>query len=834
MTGVLDVPAVAVDAGRGGGPARRAVVRWAWRLFRREWRQQLLVLAMLTVAVAATILASAVGTNTPPPKGAGFGTANHSVTLPGNDANLAGDIAAIRQHFGTVDVIERLPIATGTREGGQLRAQDPHGAYGYPMLALDSGRYPTAPGEVAMTSQLASTVDVAVGGSWQQDGQTLRVVGIVENPQNLLDDFALVPPGQLSASGQLAARGSVTVLFDAEGQDGETYAFPGGVLSQTPQESAGFSPAVVVLAFTIFGLIFVGLVSVAGFSVLAQRRLRGLGMLSSLGATDRDVRLVMVANGAVVGVVAAVVGAVIGLAAWIAYAPHLQAAAHHRVVWTSMPWWLAGTAVILAVLTAILAARRPARNVARVPVMAALSGRPVPPQPTHRSALPGLLLLAAGDVMLAFSGGWNGGGAKKTPLQAGGILATAVGVLLLAPAAITLLGRLAPRLPVGPRLALRDLARYRARSGPALAAISLAVLVAVITTLLATGRYSDPLDYFAPNLPAGELVVYPPGSGKDGPVAPDTGTDGQLLSPAQVEAVASGIASSLGTGDVLAIQSAGARLEHVVGLGQLSYSGSVDVATPELLRHYGIDPATVDPTALVLTSRRALDLIPNLQLRRGGGDGPEDATCTPDRCAVNPKIQTLGRLPTGTAEPNLLVTMHAVQLLNLPVQPGGWLVRTAGPLTDTQINTARQAAAGAGMTIETRSAAPSLDQLRDYATAAGILLALAVLAMTVGLIRGEAAADLRTLTATGAAGRTRRAISASTAGAMGLTGALLGTGVAYLAVLCLFRSQLSQRMADVPVLDLVLVLAGLPIVAATGAWLLGGREPPAVARQPIE
>ena len=36
------------------------------------------------------------------------------------------------------------------------------------------------------------------------------------------------------------------------------------------------------------------------------------------------------------------------------------------------------------------------------------------------------------------------------------------------------------------------------------------------------------------------------------------------------------------------------------------------------------------------------------------------------------------------------------------------------------------------------------------ATAAGALLALAILAMTVGLIRSESAGDLRTLTATGA------------------------------------------------------------------------------------
>jgi DNA-binding PadR family transcriptional regulator len=45
-----------------------------------------------------------------------------------------------------------------------------------------------------------------------------------------------------------------------------------------------------------------------------------------------------------------------------------------------------------------------------------------------------------------------------------------------------------------------------------------------------------------------------------------------------------------------------------------------------------------------------------------------------------------------------------------------------------------------------------------------MLLALGILAMTVGLIRGEAAGDLRTLTATGATGTTRRNLAAVTAG----------------------------------------------------------------------
>jgi putative ABC transport system permease protein len=62
---VRERPARAV-ARNGGVPARRAVIRWAWRLLRREWRQQLLILALITVAVAATFVGSAVATNTPP------------------------------------------------------------------------------------------------------------------------------------------------------------------------------------------------------------------------------------------------------------------------------------------------------------------------------------------------------------------------------------------------------------------------------------------------------------------------------------------------------------------------------------------------------------------------------------------------------------------------------------------------------------------------------------------------------------------------------------------------------------------------------------------------
>ena len=136
--------------------------------------------------------------------------------------------------------------------------------------------------------------------------------------------------------------------------------------------------------------------------------------------------------------------------------------------------------------------------------------------------------------------------------------------------------------------------------------------------------------------------------------------------------------------------------------------------------------------------------------------------------------------------------------------------------------------------IETKNDNPSLAQLDTWATVAGMLLALGVLLMTVGLVRSETANDLRILTAAGATSKVRRAITAATAGGLGLLGAVIGTAVAYLAAAAYFHNQLGERLGQVPVANLLLVLCALPSIAAVGAWLLSGRQPSAVARQPVD
>ena len=184
--------------------------RWGWRLFRREWRQQLLVLGLLTVAVAATIWGASVVTNAqlPNPNWPTYGTAAAKATLPGSDPHLAADIATIQRRWGPADVIENQKIATGTTQSVQLRAEKPHGHFNAPLLGLVSGAYPAGPGQVALTSQVAALYGAHVGGSWRAAGTTWRVTGIVQDPSNLSDEFALVAPGpgQAPEPGDHAAR----------------------------------------------------------------------------------------------------------------------------------------------------------------------------------------------------------------------------------------------------------------------------------------------------------------------------------------------------------------------------------------------------------------------------------------------------------------------------------------------------------------------------------------------------------------------------------------------------------------------------------------------------
>jgi putative ABC transport system permease protein len=819
-------------ASNGGVPARRAVIRWAMRLLRREWRQQLLILALITVAVGATVVGSAVATTTPSPATADFGTAQDLATFSGPGSHIAAQIASIEHRFGTVDVIENQTLSVpGSVQTYSLRAQNTHGPFGQPMLSLISGQFPVGFGQVAVTSGVASDFHLAVGSSWTVGGVSRKVTGIAANPQNLVDEFALVAPGQVTAPTQ------VTVLFDAPGvapaDIGPTVATP-----QTAAAGNAVNPETISLAAAVLGMLLIAMVAAGGFTVLAQRRLRSIGMLAAQGATVSNIGLVVRANGVATGVVGAVAGFVLGLVAWLAYRPQAQASAHHVIGVFQLPWTVVWVSMILAVLAAYAAAARPARAIARVPVVTALSGRPPAPKPARHLAVPfGLGFLALGFFLLGLAGagisanaGGNGPGTQNTQLEevVFGLVALVVAVVLLSPACLAVLARLGRWTPVTVRLALRDLARYRARSGPALAAISLSVLIAAVVLVISAARFGGAADYVGPNLTSSQLVVYPPGH--DNPNGPRP-TASQL---ATTRTTAQRIAATLDDRYLITLETPSGSLQY--GGSGRGWSGTIYVATPQLLNAFGITSAQVNPDADFLTMRSGLPTMQHMQLWFTP-KSPQGSPCLPGSCLANPPIQEISALPSGTSAPNTVITEHAMREFKFTATTAGWLIQAPGGLTATQITNARQTAATAGASIETVNDIPSLAQVTDAATIFAIVLALGILAMSIGLVRSETASDLRTLTATGASSAARRTLTAATAGALALTGAVVGTAGGYLAAIGFFRtSQLDQlsELDSVPVAGLLWILVGMPLIAVVVSWLLAGREPRVIARQPLE
>ena len=255
-------------------------------------------------------------------------------------------------------------------------------------------------------------------------------------------------------------------------------------------------------------MLLIALVSIGGFTVLAQRRMRSLGMLESMGATDRNVRLVLEANGVIVGVVGAVVGFALGLVLWLAYRPHNEQSAHHVIATFALPWNVIAPAMVLAVIATFFAAGYPARAITRVPVVSALAGRPAPPRQIHRSLVPGVIALVIGFVFFSVSGASGNGGGVIWLVP--GLIALIVGIILVSPFFLALLARIGGKSPIAIRLPLRDMARYRARSGSALSAISLGIMIAVIVCAVAVARYANVFDYVGPNMAANTINVYTP------------------------------------------------------------------------------------------------------------------------------------------------------------------------------------------------------------------------------------------------------------------------------------------------------------------------------------
>ena len=678
-------------------------------------------------------------------------------------------------------------------------------------------------------------------------------MGTVENPQSLLDEFALVVPGTgaIPDPGRRSSSTPEQRRADSLGSDVTTPAW-------SPTRNV-LNPETMVLTLATLGMLLIALVSVGGFTVLAQRRLRAIGMVEAMGATDKNIRLVLRANGVFVGVDRRArpdsCSAWPGLAGLPAPSrverppPHRRVRAalgrhrtrpgpgraghvlrlgpsrpHHRQGARSSPPWPAGR-------------RLPSSCAARPsPASSCWSS------PSSSSACPGQRTTAG----------------QRPPLVLGFVAAHRRASSSCRALALALLAEWVARPH---RRADWPCATWLVSGPSGFRAVrhQLGILIAVAHLC----RRRRPLQQ-RPRLRRAE-----PGLESAHRVHAERalriGADPALETPTRIGGLAAlhGQPASMpwAASSMPCTWSPSTPPDAILnhnGPGR-SWSGPVYVATPALLKAFGIDPSAVETKADVLSMRSGLAGVSGLQLvygkyfqqqqqQVGGPNGPPPqgnggslpgpgnrntsvSECPADSCLNHPVIQATGNLPSGTSAPNTVITEHAIRTLGLQTTPAAWLIQTPSALTASQITDARQAAAAAGMTVETKNSAPSSSEITNWATVFGIALALGVLAMSVGLIRSETAGDLRTLTAAGASAFTRRNVTAVTAGALGLLGAVLGTAAAYVAAAGWLRnSSLNgglSTLGQVPWFNLFLIIVAMPVVATAIGWLLAGRQPSA-------
>ena len=189
-------------------------MRWAYRLAKRDWRQYTVIVVLLTIAVAASAFVTAAAYNLAPAGAdAEFGSAGKALYLDGD--NVTPDrhprLGRGRCRFVRRGGSDRPPHDPGPRDDGLDRLSRPGDRRPVRRTDADAreGRAPSSDAEAAITVGVASMLDVGIGDTIDADGTSRQVVGIVEDPSNLNDEFVLVPPSDLEQSQ------SVTMLFDS-------------------------------------------------------------------------------------------------------------------------------------------------------------------------------------------------------------------------------------------------------------------------------------------------------------------------------------------------------------------------------------------------------------------------------------------------------------------------------------------------------------------------------------------------------------------------------------------------------------------------------------------
>jgi putative ABC transport system permease protein len=785
----------------------------------------------------------------------------------------------IRDQTGPLQV--RTAAGAGTVGARMLDSTDPlaHG-----ILRQLTGRAPATRDEAALTPAAVRRLGASVGGSVHlaDGGRTFRVVGTVEDPSDLeattvvLRTGALPPaaladspaegpwdlrwlaatPGPLTWAQvkQLNTHGVVAVSRDV-------LAHPPSPAERYPEFAAAENRFEVGVPGLIGGLAMLEIILLAGpaFAVGARRRRRDLGLVAAAGGTPAHLRRIVLADGVVLGAVAAALGVLLGVAAAAASRTLLEEQLTHARSggFRVFPAALAGLAG-LAVATGVLAALVPAWISARQDVVAALAGRRGITRSRRRWVALGTALVAAGAATLA-AGAWR----SSSTIILGGLAVCELGLVLCTPAVVGLVARAGSWLPLAPRIALRDTSRNRTAAAPAISAVMAAVVgsLAVGVMLVAnTQRARD--DYRSVTRP-GDVVLEASSKGGGGRPLPAQAVAGlrRIMPVEQVHRI--GLPScgpaecavrpltpaarqcpyspEVLRRDPTPVEQRAARrdarCDGLLGLYRYSQYAVTDSFTRVIDQDTvgAVTGLAAEDAGRAAAALRAGKVVVDHPRYLDGGQvtltitssDPFDKTKEKTRTAKVPGYA----LPSLPRAPITLMTWQTARSLGLDPVPSMVLATTSRMPTVVEHDRLQGALGNtAGVYVERGPQSRSDTRtLLLLAVVAGIIT-LGAAAIATGLAAADGRADLGTLAAVGASPRVRRGLSLSQSGVIAGLGSLLGAAAGLggsIAVLV----ALNRGFADVwpaptpypiavPWGNLAAALLVVPAVAMAGAGLL--------------
>ncbi|TXR96528.1 FtsX-like permease family protein [Streptomyces sp. col6] len=752
-------------------------------------------------------------------------------------------------------------------------------------IDLVEGAFPRGTDELVATEPFLKSAGLHVGSgiTVTTSGRKYTISGAVELPADLEAKQLYADPGAVIAPWQaLAARdkkvpaphpGPARWLVEAAGQGGIVWkdvlaANKAGavvdsrqvfenpppdsevpLLRTNPQyaesrtyESGETSTALI----TVVAMALLEVVLLAGpaFAVGARRSRRQLGLLGTCGGDRGQVRAVVLGGGLVLGGVGAVAGVTVGLLLTVAFRPMIENWAGHRFGSLALRPAELLVIAVLGLVTGLLAAFAPAIVAGRQSVLESLTGRRGVRRSSRVLPVTGACVLALG-VLIAVYGGTSG----SSVLVAGGSVVAELGLLACIPVIVGLLGRLGRRLPLSPRMALRDAARNRGRTAPAVAAVMAAVAGSVAIATYMSSSLAESDYAYMPSLTTGTIFLS----------ASDAEAAGRL--PAARSAVEHNMAVTGGRADISRAWAGSdcnvyyeeendcGTLELVKPAGKghtcpLDTDGAKELAarlsadehrammrTPACVDvHTSTGTFSMDSNNIVVGDAALLDTYVKLDdpaaaaaLKAGTPVLLNEAyaqhgevtlkavhTYSPKdkqnrKAHPGPARKTTDRLKVYVAKPEyattpgirMILPQRTAERLGLHTQPQGSVYAVDRRPTDAeeQRTSAAIDQAGGGLWVQSNQGSNDRGStiLLILTLFAGVVTVGAA-AITTGLAKADAEADLTTLSAVGAPPRVRRTLSGFQCLVVALTGVLLGTAAGLVPAVALRLVDLRQAM----------------------------------------